>query len=183
MTDAPWTIGRLLTWTTEFLREKGAEGPRLDAEVLLAHARGCKRIELYTAFEDVAPDELRERFRSLVKERAGGKPVAYLVGQREFFSLPFTVTPDVLIPRPETELLVVRALDLAKEMAKTADRALRIADVGTGSGVLAITLAKHLPKAHITAIDVSPSALAVALRNAKRHGVGDRIEFVEADML
>ncbi len=183
MPDAPWTIGRLLTWTTDFLRDKGAESPRLDAEVLLAHAKGCKRIELYTTFEDVAPDELRERFRSLVKERAGGKPVAYLVGQREFFSLSFAVTPDVLIPRPETELLVVRALDLAKEMATAADRALRIADVGTGSGVLAIALAKHLPKAQVTAIDVSPAALAVALRNAERHGVSDRIEFIESDVL
>jgi release factor glutamine methyltransferase len=183
MADAPWTIGRLLSWTTDFLRDKGAESPRLDAEVLLAHAKGCKRIELYTAFEDLAPDELRDRFRGLVKERAAGKPVAYLVGQREFFSLPFAVTPDVLIPRPETELLVVRALDLAKEMAKATDGPLRIVDLGTGSGVLAVSLAKHLPKAQVTAIDVSPAALAVALRNAEKHGVSERIEFIEGDVL
>jgi release factor glutamine methyltransferase len=180
MTDAPWTIGRLLTWTTDFLRDKGAESPRLDAEVLLAHARGCKRIELYTAFEDPASDELRERFRGLVKERAAGKPVAYLVGQREFFSLPFEVTPDVLIPRPETELVVVRALDLAKAAGKEAE--LQIADVGTGSGILAVCLAKHLPRARVTAIDVSPAALAVARRNAARHGVAERMVFVEGDL-
>ncbi len=180
MSEVPWTIGRLLTWTTDFLRDKGAESPRLDAEVLLAHARGCKRIELYTAFEDPASDELRERFRSLVKERAAGKPVAYLVGQREFFSLPFEVTPEVLIPRPETELAVVRGLDVAKAAGK--DLAFEIADVGAGSGILAVCLAKHLPKAHVTAIDVSPAALVLAKRNAVRHGVAERVEFVESDL-
>jgi release factor glutamine methyltransferase len=181
MSDAPWTIGRLLTWTTDFLRDKGAESPRLDAEVLLAHARGCKRIELYTTFEDVAPDDLREKFRSLVKERSAGKPVAYLVGQREFFSLPFVVTPDVLIPRPETEQLVVRALDLAKEASK-GGASWSIADVGTGSGILAVTLAKRLPQSRVTAIDVSSAALAVARRNAERHRVTEQIEFVESDL-
>jgi release factor glutamine methyltransferase len=179
LSEAPWTIGRLLNWTTDFLREKGAENPRLDAEVLLAHARGSKRIELYTAFEEPAGDELRERFRALVKERAAGKPVAYLVGQREFFSLPFEVTPDVLIPRPETELLVVRALDIAKSLGGSQ---CLIADVGTGSGILAVTLAKHLKQSQVTAIDKSAAALSVAQRNAARHGVGERIEFVEGDL-
>jgi release factor glutamine methyltransferase len=184
MADEPWTIGRLLNWTTEFLREKGADSPRLDAEVLLAHVRGCKRIELYTAFEEPASDDLRQQFRELVKQRAAGKPVAYLVGQREFFSLPFEVTPDVLIPRPETELLVVRALDLAKQAPLTERQdGIQIADVGTGSGILAVTLAKRLPTAHVTAIDVSAAALAVAQRNVKRHGVTDRIEWFESDLL
>jgi release factor glutamine methyltransferase len=183
MSDAPWTIGRLLTWTTDFLREKGAESPRLDAEVLLAHARGCKRIELYTAFEDTAPDALRDKFRGLVKERAAGKPVAYLVGQREFFSLPFEVTPDVLIPRPETELVVVRAIDIAKEWAAAGRTDVTIADVGTGSGILAVTLAKHLPNSRVTAIDVSAAALAVAQRNAALHGVTERSNWVEGDVL
>jgi len=183
MSDAPWTIGRLLNWTTEFLREKGAESPRLDAEVLLAHVRGCKRIELYTAFEEPASDEVRGRFRELVKERAAGKPVAYLVGQREFFSLPFEVTPDVLIPRPETELLVVRALDLARQLplGERLD-GIQVADVGAGSGILAVTLAKRLPAAQVTAIDTSAAALAVARRNAARHGVADRIEWIEGDL-
>jgi release factor glutamine methyltransferase len=183
MPDEPWTIGRLLNWTTDFLREKGAESPRLDAEVLLAHVRGCQRIELYTAFEEPASEELRQRFRELVKQRAAGKPVAYLVGQREFFSLPFEVTPDVLIPRPETELLVVRALDLAKQvpLSERTD-GIQLADVGTGSGILAVTFAKRVPTAQVTAIDVSPAALAVARRNAERHGVTDRVEFVEGDL-
>jgi release factor glutamine methyltransferase len=183
MPEEPWTIGRLLNWTAEFLREKGAESPRLDAEVLLAHVRGCKRIELYTAFEELASEELRQRFRELVKQRAAGMPVAYLVGQREFFSLPFEVTPDVLIPRPETELLVVRALDVAKQAPLT-ERAdgIQIADIGAGSGILAVTLAKRLPSSQVTAIDVSAAALAVAKRNAERHGVSDRIEWIESDL-
>jgi release factor glutamine methyltransferase len=183
MAEEPWTIGRLLNWTTDFLRQKGAESPRLDAEVLLAHVRGGKRIELYTAFEEIASEPLRERFRELVKQRAAGMPVAYLVGQREFFSLPFEVTPAVLIPRPETELVVIRALDLAKQLPLT-ERAdgIQIADVGAGSGVLAVTLAKRLPTSAVTAIDLSPAALEVARRNAERHGVADRIDWVEGDL-
>ncbi|HMP06645.1 MAG TPA: peptide chain release factor N(5)-glutamine methyltransferase [Lacipirellulaceae bacterium] len=183
MSEAPWTIGRLLTWTTDFLRDKGAESPRLDAEVLLAHARCCPRIALYTAFDEPAPEELRERFRALVRQRAAGKPVAYLVGQREFFSLPFEVTPDVLIPRPETELLVVRALDVAKERARDGKASLSVADVGVGSGVLAVTLARQLPQCRVTAVDRSAAALAVAQRNAARHGVAERIAWVEGDVL
>ncbi len=183
MPEAPWTVGRLLTWTTDFLREKGAESPRLDAEVLLAFARGCKRIELYTAFEEPASDELRERFRALVKERASGKPVAYLVGQREFFSLPFEVTPDVLIPRPETELVVVRALDLIKGRFHETKQCQQVVDVGTGSGTLAVAIAKHSQCCQITATDLSPTALDVARRNADRHGVEGRIDFIEADLM
>lgn len=178
MNDSPWTIGRLLTWTTDFLREKEADNPRLDAEVLLAHARGCPRIELYTAFEEEPSEEIRTSYRELVKRRAAGTPVAYLVGYREFFSLTFRVTPDVLIPRPETEQLVVRALDLAKESAINS-----IADIGTGSGILAVCLAKHLPSSQVTACDISSAALEVASGNAKAHGVGDRIEFLESDLL
>jgi release factor glutamine methyltransferase len=204
--DQPWTVGRLLNWTTDFLKEKGAESPRLDAEVLLAHVRGCKRIELYTAFEQPASEELRAKFRELIKQRAAGKPVAYLVGHREFFSLPFTVTPDVLIPRPETELLVVRALDIAKPQQPRVNdpperdpnddapetpapkptsaplKPITIADVGTGSGIVAVTLAKHLPNAKVTMIDVSPAALKVAQTNAERTKVSDRIEAIESDL-
>jgi len=176
--DQPWTIGRLLKWTTDFLREKNAESPRLDAEVLLAHARDCQRIELYTVFEEVPDEQVRQKFRELVSRRAGGAPVAYLVGHREFFSLSFLVTPDVLIPRPETELLVVRALDLAKSSSQP----LRIADLGTGSGVLAVCCAKHLPACSVVALDVSPSALDVAKQNATRHEVAARIEFVCSDL-
>ncbi|MFM8283819.1 MAG: peptide chain release factor N(5)-glutamine methyltransferase [Planctomycetaceae bacterium] len=178
MADETWTVGRLLAWTTDWLGTRGSESPRLDAEVLLAHVRGCPRIALYTAFDEPVPEAARARFRELVKRRGGGEPVAYLVGAREFFSLPFHVSPAVLVPRPETEGLVVRVIDLCKSLA-----APRIADVGTGSGAIAVALAKHLPRATLTAIDRSEAALAVARSNVDRHGVGDRLTLHHADLL
>jgi len=177
--DQPWTMGRLLTWTATYLQQHGSQTPRLDAEVLLAHARGCQRIELYTAFNDPADEPLRTAFRELVRRRAGGTPVAYLVGYREFYSLRFRVSPDVLIPRPETESLVIAALDWAGSRAA---EGLEIVDVGTGSGVLAICLARYLPTARVLAIDVSPAALAIARANASDLGVADRVEFVQSDL-
>lgn len=174
----PWTVGRLLTWTTDWLASRGSESPRLDAEVLLAHVRGCPRIALYTAFDTPVADAERSRFRELVKRRGEGEPVAYLVGSKEFFSLPFAVNKGVLVPRPETEGLVVRTLDLCKALT-----APRIIDVGTGSGAIAVTLAKHLPHAVVVATDISPEALAVARDNAARHGVAERIRFVECDLM
>ena len=96
MSDEPWTVGRLLAWTTGWLTERGSDSPRLDAEVLLAHVRGCLRIHLYTAFDEVVADEPRSRFRELVRRRGGGEPVAYLVGGREFYSLQLTVSPAVI---------------------------------------------------------------------------------------
>ncbi len=179
-----WTVGRLLSWTTQFLKDRGADSPRLDAEILLAEARGSRRIDLYTSFEEVPTEEVRTKFRQLVKQRAEGMPVAYLVGRREFYSLPFQVTPDVLIPRPETELLVVRLLDLlAARAAERPNEALQVADVGTGSGIIAICAARRFPGCRVTAIDTSAAALAVARANAKEHGVADRIDFVEGDLL
>ena len=192
MSAEPWTVGRLLQWTTDYLKDHGSESPRLDAEVLLAHALGCQRIELYTAFEDTPGEEARSAFRALVRRRAEGVPVAYMVGRREFYSLSFRVTPDVLIPRPETELLVVAVLDLAKTYSPIplgegpgmrVGRELAIADVGTGSGVIAICLAKHLPTCRVTAVDLSPAALAVAEENAREHGLSDRIDFLRSDLL
>ncbi|MBI3836931.1 MAG: peptide chain release factor N(5)-glutamine methyltransferase [Planctomycetia bacterium] len=177
-----WTVGRLLQWTADYLKQHGSESPRLEAEVLLAHARGCQRIELYTSFADPAGEELRTKFRDLVRRRAEGMPVAYLVGHREFYSLDFRVTPAVLIPRPETELLVMTLLDWIKARGP-AERPIEVADVGTGSGIIAITAAKHVPRARVTAIDVSIAALAVAKDNAQRLGVAERIEFVESDLL
>jgi release factor glutamine methyltransferase len=196
MPSEPWTVGRLLQWTTDYLKTHESDSPRLDAEVLLAKALGCQRIELYTAFEEQPGEEAKTAFREMVRRRAEGAPVAYLVGRREFYSLSFCVTPDVLIPRPETELLVVAALDLAKGGLGTSTSNSQqglgtsvpnrsppaIADVGTGSGIIAVCLAKHLPDSRVTAIDLSPAALAVARENAKQHGVADRIEFVESDL-
>ncbi len=198
--NEPWTIGRLLSWTVEYLGKHNADNPRLDAEVLLAEARGCKRIDLYTAYSEPASDEIRTAFRELVRRRAEGTPVAYLVGRREFYSLDFEVNPDVLIPRPETELLVVALLDHVKKQgardlglgtgnstsaplpSPQSPAQIAIADVGTGSGILAVCAAKYVPKSHVTAIDISPAALAVARRNAERHGVADRITFVEGNI-
>jgi release factor glutamine methyltransferase len=180
--EEPWTIGRLLTWTIDYLRQHGAENPRLDAEVLLAAARGCRRIDLYTAYSEPADDATRSAFREMVRRRAAGTPVAYLVGHREFYSLEFEVTPDVLIPRPETELVVVALLDHVKQRPNS-DASIDIADVGTGSGILAVCAAKFVPNSRVKAIDISPAALAVARRNAKRHEVAERIEFVESDLL
>lgn len=175
-----WTVGRLLTWTTDWLGKRGSESPRLDAEVLLAAVRGCQRIMLYTAFDEPVDETLRGRFRELIRRRGEGEPVAYLVGEKEFFSLPFTVTPATLIPRPETEGLVVRLLDLCKQRAVAAPR---ILDVGTGSGAIAVTLAKQLATANLVATDCSEAAVAVAAANAKRHGVADRVQCVACDLL
>jgi release factor glutamine methyltransferase len=175
-----WTIGRLLAWTTDYLKRHHADSPRLEAEVLLAHALGCPRIGLYTAFEEEPREAVRAAFRELVRRRAEGEPVAYLVGHREFYSLKFRVGPAVLIPRPETETLVLALLDLIKA-AGTAEPA--IVDVGTGSGVIAICAAKYLPQAHVVAIDASAEALAVARANAADHGLAERIAFLEGDLL
>src|SRR5262245_58121502 len=112
--DGVWTIRRVLEWTSGYLREKGSESPRLEAEVLLAHARGCPRIQLYTAYDEPLPEPVRARMREMVQRRAASEPVAYIVGHREFFSLDFEVTPDVLIPRPDTETLIVETLERVK---------------------------------------------------------------------
>jgi release factor glutamine methyltransferase len=177
-----WTVGRLLTWTTDWLAGRGSESPRLDAEVLLAFVRGCPRIALYTAFDVPVNEDERARFRSLVKRRGEGEPVAYLVGSREFFSLSFVVSPAVLVPRPETEGLVIRVLDLCQAAGAISQRP-RIIDVGTGSGAIVVTVAKRLPQAELVATDISPEAIAVASNNATRHGVAERIEFVACDLL
>jgi release factor glutamine methyltransferase len=174
----PWTLGRLLVWTSNFLKDKQADSPRLDAEVLLAHVVGCQRIALYTRFEEVASEEVRQKYRELVKKRVDGCPVAYLVGFKEFYNIKLNVTPAVLIPRPETELLVLEAIRIAKPMSSP-----RIVDVGTGSGAIALTLAKHLPHAKVTAIDISSEALAVAQKNAEQLGLSSKVKFILGDML
>jgi release factor glutamine methyltransferase len=180
-----WTVLKLLTWTTDFLKQRGSDNPRLDAEVLLAAAKGCPRIMLYAAFDEVVSEDVRTKFRELVKQRADGMPVAYLVGRREFFSLALKVTPDVLIPRPETEFVVVAALDYLKGARSQGSgaRNQKVADVGTGSGAIAVSIAKHAPACRVTAIDKSAAALTVARENARVHGVAERIEFLEGDLL
>ncbi|MGB7344784.1 MAG: peptide chain release factor N(5)-glutamine methyltransferase [Pirellulaceae bacterium] len=180
--EEEWTVLRLLEWTTDFFKKRGSPSARLDAEVLLAHARQCARIELYTAFSEIPTEEQKVAFREMVRRRGEGMPVAQLVGYKEFYSLKFRVDHNVLIPRPETEHLVVEALDCAKAMNKT-NAALQIADVGTGSGAIAVSLAVSLPKAQFTAIDKSSKALKIAIWNAEKHKVDSRIKFVESDLL
>jgi release factor glutamine methyltransferase len=176
-TDEPWTYGRLLDWTAKFLAQKGSESPRLDTEVLLSHVLGCKRIELYTRHDEPATEDERARFKELIRKRLEGCPVAYLVGRKEFFSLEFEVGPAVLIPRPDTETLVAEALRLAREMVEPA-----ILDIGTGSGAIPVAVAKRHKTAKVTATDISPEALAVARRNAAKHGVTERIRFLSGDL-
>lgn len=268
MSDEIWTTARLLKWTADFLAQRGIESPRLEAEILLSKAMGCSRIDLYARFDEPALEETRVMFRSLVKQRAEGMPTAYLIGEKEFFSYPFKVTPDVLIPRPETEHLVSEVLDIVKQRAfnptivksatdvpgadiepksvgvpmetisdsvvelvaepivaepvdaepmdaenKQIDVILQetdetqideltgesyikfkpkanplenlnlsIVDLGTGSGIIPISLAKNLPMARFIAVDISESALKVAKANAAFHKVRDRIDFRQGDL-
>jgi release factor glutamine methyltransferase len=173
-----WTVGRLLNWTRDFLKKKGSESPRLDAEVLLASVLQCDRVRLYTEFEDEVAEKARSSFRELVKRRSEGAPVAYLVGRKEFYSLSFAVSPAVLIPRPASESVVVEALAKLKGMEGP-----RCVDVGTGSGCLALACLQHHKTARFVAIDLSPEALAIARGNAAKLELLDRVEFVEGDLL
>ena len=176
----PWTLKRLLDWTTEHFNDAGSDSSRLDAEVLLAEALQCQRIELYTRFAEVPPQESMTLFREWVKRRAAGEPVAYLVGHKEFYSLKFKVTPATLIPRPETEHLVVAALEACKQF----EAPVRIIDVGTGSGCIAVSLATQLTVQNvIAATDISLEALTVARENAQSHEVESRMRFYEGDLL
>ena len=183
MSSEIWNVQRLLEWTTTFLRGHGSASPRLEAEILLARALGFSRIELYTNFETVPDDEKKALFRGLVKRRGEGEPVAYLTGQKEFYSLEFNVVPGVLIPRPETEQLVLEGIEFLRARQKSGQtEPPRVIDLGTGSGAIAVALAKNLPTAQITAVDLSPNALATAKKNAEKHGVANRIAFVESDL-
>lgn len=176
-----WSNQRLLEWTTDHFKKAGAESARLEAEILLAESLGCQRIELYTRYNEVPPADEMAQFRAWVKRRAAGEPVAYIVGYREFYSLRFDVNANVLIPRPETEHLVVAALEAAKDYD---GKPLRVIDVGTGSGCVAIAMAKHLDRESVIgAIDLSPDAIAVAYQNALKHEVDGKIKFFTGDLL
>ena len=176
-----WTVQDLLQWTKSYLEKNRSESARLDAEILLAHCMDCPRIMLYTRYDEVVGDQERQSFRELVRQRAAGAPVAYLVGHREFYSLRFDVSNQVLIPRPTTEFAVIAVLDIIKNHFP--DNPQCIADVGTGSGIIAVTLARELPGVCFTAIDISQAALDIAITNAKRHEVSDQIQFLRQDLL
>ncbi len=179
MSEQSWTLGGLLDWTAKHLAQKGAESPRLDAEVLLAHAALCKRIDLYgLRFAEEASPEVRQKYKELIRRRVEGCPVAYLVGKKEFHGLEFQVSPAVLIPRPDSEHLVLECLALSKTLSGPR----RLIDIGTGSGNLAVTLAKSLPALQVTATDQSAAALQVAEANAAQHKVKERIRFLQGDL-
>jgi release factor glutamine methyltransferase len=178
----PWTARRLLEWTAEHFTKSGIESPRLDAEVLLGHALQQDRMWLYMHHDEPVAADALAIFRELVNKRADRIPVAYLTGAREFYALPFRVTPDVLIPRPDTEDLVKAAL--SRFVAPADGAPLQVLDIGTGSGAIAISFAKEwAPRPiEITAIDISREALAVARENAADLEVEESISFCEGDV-
>ena len=170
-----WTLLRLLRWTTDYFAEKGIDNPRLDAELLLAHILKLDRVGLYLNFErPLNADELNA-IRPLVKRRGQREPLQYLIGHTEFWSLEFDVTPAVLIPRGDTEILVEEALNRVEETGA-------LLDVGTGSGAIAISLASELPGWRITGLDISSEALEVAARNADKNAVAGQVQFLHGDL-
>ena len=175
--EEPWTVRRVLEWTTGHLKKHGSDTPRLDAEILLAHARGCQRIQLYTQFDEPLNDSVRGIMRELVQRRAKAEPVAYLVGVREFFSLGFRVTRDVLIPRPDTETLVMEVLDGVKGIP-----APKVLDLCTGSGCIAVAVAKNAKTSLVTAADISSAAIEIARENVARHHVASQVDVIESDL-
>ena len=158
-----------------------SDEPELEAELLLRHCLGVDRASLYRLLTAELSEEEQLRFRELVRRRLIHEPTAYIIGRKEFFSLDLEVTPEAIIPRPETELLVELAIEVAQENPSA--QALHIADVGTGCGAIAVALAIALPEAKIAAIDSSAEALALAKRNARRHSVDRRIRFISGDLL
>lgn len=168
----------MVVWATTLLESSGVESPRLDAECLLAFLLGRDRLQLYATAEERMPPPVFEVYRALLGRRQAREPLAYLTRTKEFWSLSFAVTPAVLIPRPETETLVETALLRLGEL-----KAPVIADIGTGSGAIAVAVAKALPDSRLYATEISSRALDVARENAARHGVLERITFVHGDLV
>lgn len=175
-TNDVWTVQRILQWTTGYLSERGVESARLEAELLLACARECQRINLYTDLNEPLTDEERSRMRGYVKRRSQREPLAYITGNREFYGRDFSVGPGVLIPRPETETLVDVCLELIPEQTP-AD----ICEVGFGSGCICTTLARQRTELRVFATDVSPEAMTFARQNTEEHDVADRVTLLAGD--
>jgi release factor glutamine methyltransferase len=175
------TCAELLRKGTKILREREITVPRLEAEVLLAFAWGRSRTDLLIFSEEEVPDQVSKMFYDLLERRCQGIPIAYLTGEKEFMSLPFAVSPAVLIPRPETELLVEEVLAFLSQREQEPYHL--IADVGTGSGAVAVSLAFYDQRARLVATDISESALEIAAANARQNGVLERVEFLQGELL
>jgi release factor glutamine methyltransferase len=173
------TLLEVLRRATGYLETHGSGSPRLDAELLLAQALGLRRLDLYLQFDRPLRDDDLAPYRELIARRGKGEPVAYLLGRKEFMKLDFEVTPGVLVPNPDTEVLVQRAVAWARERGGP----VRVADVGTGSGCIAVAVAHYVPEASVWASDDDPAAVAVAERNVRAHGLGDRVTVAEGDLL
>ncbi len=174
------TILDLLNWYTNYLGEQGIENPRLNAELLLAHSLNLTREALYTHLRDPSWKEGRERLEHLIQRRVSGEPLQYILGDREFWSIHFRVDPRVLIPRPETELLVEQSLSILSE--GSLEGTPRLLEIGTGSGAIAISLAKEVRDLFIVATDISGEALLLAKENAVDAGVHHQITFLQGDL-
>ncbi|MFZ4620887.1 MAG: peptide chain release factor N(5)-glutamine methyltransferase [Bacteroidota bacterium] len=177
-----WTILDLLNWGTEYLKEKKIEDARLTIELLLSHVLSYQRIQLYTSFDKPLSDEELARFKELLKRRLANEPLQYITGSTQFMGLPFAVDRRVLIPRPETEILVDQCVKTVKQSFAN-EGTISILDLGTGSGCIAVALAKLLPASTVTAVDVSVEALAVAQQNAVTNNLQDRVRFEQNDIL
>ena len=175
-----WTIGRILKWTEQYFGQKGVESPRLDAEVLLSHVLGKQRIYLYVHFDEPLQAEELARYRAMIKQRIDRVPVAYILGEKEFMGLTFKVTPDTLVPRPDTEILVQAAVDRLKQWT---DGTVRLADIGTGSGAICLSVLSMLDGVTADTVDISPAARAVAEENAATLGLSERVTFHTGDLL
>lgn len=169
-----WTVRKLIGWTAAWFADKKIPSPRLDAEILLGHALGCSRLELYLAPDKPVDEREKALFKSMIRRRSRGEPVSYITGTKEFWSHSFTVSRDVLIPRPETEQVVETAIALIQDMDGS-----MIADLGTGSGCIAISIALAVESTHVLAVDLSENALDIARKNAERLNASDRIQFLQ----
>src|SRR4249920_1114659 len=178
--EIPVSIRGALVLGSQVLRQAGLENSRLDAEVLLRHTLDMEKEQLYMNGDAPINAGEEAKFRELLRQRSGREPIAYITGHQEFWSLNFFVSPAVLIPRPETELLVEVALQCIRRLASGSP--VKVLDVGTGSGAISVCLAQEHAAAQIVAVDISPVALDVARLNAGRHGVADRIRFLPGDL-
>jgi release factor glutamine methyltransferase len=179
-TSGTWTVRRLLEWTPGFFAKKSVDQPRLAAELLLSHVLKIARIQLYTGYDRVVGEAQLAQFRDLVRRAGEQEPIAYLTGTAHFFSLEFSVNRDVLIPRPDTETLVENVLQTVRHQPGL--EAPRVLDLCTGSGCVAIAIAKNLKSANVIAIDISEKAAVIAKKNVEQLGVADRVMIEVGDL-